>query len=210
MSRGGRKTDRSDPERRCIATGEVQPKAGLIRFVVGPDGAIVPDLAEKLPGRGIWVSADRDAVDLAIKKKLFGRSAKCQVTVADDLSDQLHDMILRRLQDTLALARKAGKAVCGYEKVKGWLWAEPVRVLLQASDGSSRGKTKVTTPEGANYVGCLTANELGQAFGRDHVIHAAVTTGPLAERSVEEATRLLGFRKEIGGNGSAGKELKNA
>ena len=80
MGRGGASHDRTDgPERKCIATGEVQPKYGLIRFVMGPDGEIVPDALEKLPGRGIWVSADRGAIEQAVKKRLFGRAARAQV-----------------------------------------------------------------------------------------------------------------------------------
>lgn len=210
MSRGGKKEQRSEPERRCIATGEVQSKSGLIRFVASPDGVVTPDLAGKLPGRGIYVSADRAALELAVQKKLFSRSAKTQLTVPEGLVDLVETLVLRRLQDTLALARKSGRAVCGYEKVRGWLGSENVRLLLQASDGSARGKTKVNTPEGARYCGCLTADELGQAFGRDVVIHAAVSAGPLATRSVEEAARLSGLRKAIGGNGSTGKERKSA
>ena len=209
MTRGGKKEQRSEPDRRCIATGETQPKAGLIRFVASPEGVVTPDLAEKLPGRGIWVSADRAALELAVEKKLFSRSAKTQLTMPGGLVDLVENLLLKRLQDTLALARKSGRAVCGYEKVRGWLETEPVKVLLQASDGSSRGKTKVNTPEGARYVGCLTANELGLAFGRDVVIHAAVSAGPLATRSVEEAARLGGLRNS-GGNGSTRKERKNA
>ena len=75
MTRGGREKDRETPERRCIVTGETQPKAGLIRFVAGPDGQVVPDLAEKLPGRGFWVVADRQALDRAAAKGLFSRGA---------------------------------------------------------------------------------------------------------------------------------------
>lgn len=209
MSRGGKTEQSSEPERRCIATGEVQPKAGLIRFVASPDGVITPDLAEKLPGRGVWVAATREALELAVKKKLFSRGAKEQVTIPEGFVDLVEDLVLRRLQNTLALARKSGRAVCGYEKVRGWLDTQPVKALFQASDGSARGKSKLTTPEGARYVGCLTANELGQAFGRDVVIHAAVSAGPLSKRSVEEAARLAGLRNR-GGNGSTQKEHKSA
>lgn len=85
MTRGGRIKDRETPERRCIVTGEVQPKAGLIRFVAGPDGEVVPDLAEKLPGRGFWVVADRQALDKAAAKGLFSRGAKARVTAPPEL-----------------------------------------------------------------------------------------------------------------------------
>ena len=83
MSRGGHIKERDEPERRCIVTGEVQPKAGLIRFVAGPDGQVVPDLAEKLPGRGIWVTADRAAIAKAAAKGLFSRGARARVGAPD-------------------------------------------------------------------------------------------------------------------------------
>jgi predicted RNA-binding protein YlxR (DUF448 family) len=206
MSRGGRAKDRSgEPERRCIATGEVQPKNGLIRFVVGPDGQIAPDLAEKLPGRGIWVSADREALALAVKKRLFARAAKQPVTVPDDLIERVEAGLVRRLTDLIALSRKAGEAVAGFEKVKDWLATRDVKVLLQASDGSERGKSKLWTPTGARYFSVLTAQELGLAFGRQSVIHGALRSGGLAPRVVEGAAKLQGLRKAIGGE-AAGKD----
>ncbi|MGI3164245.1 RNA-binding protein [Pseudooceanicola sp. 200-1SW] len=195
MSRGGKTKDREDgPERKCIVTGEAQPKAGLIRFVVGPEGQVVPDLAGKLPGRGIWVTSEREAIDTAAKKKLFSRSAKQQVTVPDNLSDMVETLLAKRVCELLALARKSGDAVAGYEKVKDMLAKEEATALIQASDGSTRGKTKLSTPHRGNYIGWLTADELGLAFGRETVIHAALGTGGLSKRVVEEAARLRGLR----------------
>ncbi len=199
MSRGGASKDRADgPERKCLATGEVQPKGGLVRFVLGPDGQVVPDVLGKLPGRGVWVSANRDAMQTAVKKKLFARGFKAQVTVPDDLVDQVEQQLSRRLIELISLARKSGDAVAGYEKVKDWLAKEEARVLIQASDGSARGKTKLSTPHFGTYVGWLTADELGMAFGRQTVIHAAVASGGLSQRVVEEAHRLKGMRMTDG------------
>ena len=140
MTRGGRTKDRETPERRCIVTGETQPKAGLIRFVAGPEGQVVPDLAEKLPGRGFWVVADRAALDRAATKGLFSRGAKAQVSAPPELLSMIDSGLAKRVTDALSLARKAGLAVAGFEKVKDWLAAGKARVLLQASDGSERGK----------------------------------------------------------------------
>ncbi|RMA42756.1 RNA-binding protein [Rhodophyticola porphyridii] len=209
MTRGGRTKIRDEAERRCIATGETQPKGGLIRFVVGPEGQVVPDVLERLPGRGIWVSADRGALDLAVKKNLFSRGAKMQVTVPADLLDQTETVLTRRLTDLIALSRKGGYAVAGFEKVKGWLAEGRAKVLLQASDGSERGKSKLWTPEGGRFFGCLTATELGLAFGRQSVIHGALAAGGLTARVVEEAAKLQGLRKANGGT-AAGKDTKNA
>lgn len=210
MSRGGQKPDRSDgPERRCIATGEVQPKHGLIRFVVGPEGELGPDLAEKLPGRGIWVAADRTALELAVKKNLFSRAAKQPVRLPEDLIARVEAGLVRRLTDMIALSRKAGEAVAGFEKVKDWLATRNVKVLLQATDGSERGKSKLWTPTGARYFSVLTARELGLAFGRQSVIHGALAAGGLAPRVVEGAAKLQGLRKADGGH-PAGKDERNA
>lgn len=204
MTRGGRHKDRDDSERRCIATGEAQPKRGLIRFAIGPDGQIVPDVFEKLPGRGIWVSADRTALETAIKKRLFARGAKQAVTVPDDLIKEVERQLARRIIDLVALSRKAGSAVAGFEKVKSWLADGRAKVLLQAADGSERGKGKLWTPEGGRFFGMMTSSELGLAFGRESVIHGALGAGGLTTRVVEEATRLAGFRENDGGK-AAGK-----
>ena len=208
MSRGGQEKDRgADPERRCIVTGEVQPKQGLIRFVVGPDGTVVPDIMEKLPGRGMWVTADKAVLAKATKGQ-FSRSNKGPVTVPDGLVAEVERQLVRRVIDLIALARKAGLAVCGFEKVKGWLaGGENVRVLIQADDGSARGKAKLWTPEGARYFSCLTAQELGLAFGRQSVIHGALATGGLSDRVVEEAAKLKGLRGNKGNSAVAGKDM---
>ncbi|MFG6566766.1 RNA-binding protein [Sulfitobacter sp. 1A13679] len=202
MGRGGASNDRSDgAERKCIATGEVQPKHGLIRFVVGPDNQVYPDILGKLPGRGIYVAADRTALELAIKKKAFSRSAKQPVTLPDGLVDEVEQQLARRVVELISLQRKAGKAVAGYEKVKGWLQTEEAEVLIQAVDGSGRGKSKLSTPHYGHYIGWLTADELGLAFGRQTVIHGALASGGLTQRVVEEAGRLKGVRVNEGGNG---------
>ncbi len=195
MTRGGQAKNHDDgPERKCIATGDVQPRDGLIRFVLGPDGRIVPDLAGKLPGRGVYVSANRAAIDKAAAKGLFSRALKQPVKLPDGLSDLIEQMLAKRVIDLISLARKSGQAISGYEKVKSWLQMEDASVLIQAEDGSGRGKSKLSTPYGGDYIGWLTADELGMAFGRQTVIHAALGSGGLVPRIVEEAQRLKGVR----------------
>ena len=199
MTRGGRDKTREVPERRCIATGAVQPRGGLIRFVLGPDGVIVPDLAGKLPGRGIWVAADPAALTLAVKKKLFARAARAQVTVPEGLVDLVERLLAQRLIESVSLARKAGQALAGFEKVRDFLASGRAAVLIQAADGSERGKSKLRRPDNAAHVTCLSAQELGLAFGREHVIHAAVAAGGLARRVVEDAARLAPMRRQDDG-----------
>jgi predicted RNA-binding protein YlxR (DUF448 family) len=199
------KPESDQSERKCIVTGDAQSKSGLIRFAISPDNVVTPDILEKLPGRGIWVSADRAALDKAVEKNIFSKAAKRAVTVPAGLSDDVEKLITRHLVDLISLSRKSGKAVCGFEKVKAWLERGEARVLLQASDGSERGKNKLWTPEGGRWFGMLTATELGLAFGRDNVIHGALSAGGLAKRVVEEAARLTGLRG-IDGKGAVQKE----
>ena len=210
MARGGRDKDReTGPERRCIATGEVRPKAELIRFVAAPDGQIVPDVLEKLPGRGIWITADRAALELAVQKRLFARAAKQAVTVPETLVDTVEAQLVQRVIDLIALSRKAGRAVAGYEKVKAWLQSGEAAVLVQATDGSERGKSKLSNPPGKGaFIGVLSAQELGLAFAREHVIHGALAAGGLTRRVVEDAARLKGLRKTNGADDGSGKDTK--
>ena len=204
MTRGGQSKKRAEPERRCIVTGETQPKSGLVRFVVDPAGVVVPDVLEKLPGRGIWVTADAAALQKAVAKGLFSRAARTPAKPPEGLARLVEKQLVQRVVDLVALSRKSGNAVAGFEKVKRWLAEGRAKVLLQASDGSERGKGKLWTPEGGRFFGMLTSAELGLAFGRESVIHGALASGGLTTRVVEEATRLAGFRGNDGGK-AAGK-----
>lgn len=194
MTRGGQTKVRDEPQRTCVVTRQSADKAELVRFVVGPDVSIVPDIAGKLPGRGIYVAPDRDTLDKAVTKGLFNRAAKTKVTVAKDLSDIVSDLLRSRLIQSMALARKAGQAIAGFEKVKALLVSNDAVALFQASDGSNGMKSKLRPPNGADsHAECLSAAELGVAFGRDTVIHAALTKGGLADLCLLDARRLRGF-----------------
>ena len=210
MTRGGREKDRDDPERKCLATGESQPKAGLIRFCLGPDGMVVPDVLGKLPGRGFYVSADRDAIEKAAKKGLFARAARQSVKLPEGLADLVERLIAQRVIDLVSMARKSGDAVMGYEKVKDWLAKGTAATLIQASDGSERGKTKLRAPEGkGGFIGVMTAGELGLSFGRERAIHAALAAGGLRTRVVEEAAKLAGLRGQTGGDDGGQTAMKD-
>ena len=207
MSRGGRQNEQDGPERRCIATGTSGDPSRMIRFAIGPEGQVVPDVSGKLPGRGIWVSATREALETAIAKNAFARSAKASVSVPDDLFAQTEAGLARSLVNRISLARKAGQAVAGYEKVKGLLETDRARILLQASDGSERGKSKLHSPPGKDvFIGCLTAQELGLAFGRESVIHGALTAGGLSKQVQADGIRLRGVRNMSGKTKPSKKE----
>ena len=214
MTRGGRVKDRGEPERRCIVTRGSGPKAGLIRFVVGPGDAVVPDVAGRLPGRGIWVSADAATLRQAMAKGLFARAARRAVRVEPGLDARVEALLARHLVDLIALARRAGQAVAGLEKTRSALVSGDAVLLLQAADGSARERARLRPPDGENTrFACLSGHELGLAFGRDRVIHAAVLAGGLANRVRDEALRLSGFRDwadrqpfaDAAGEGSAGE-----
>jgi uncharacterized protein len=210
LTRGGREQDNDEPERKCIVSGECQPKAGLVRFCVGPDNVLVPDVLGKLPGRGIYVAADRAAISKAATKGLFARAARQPVTVPADLADMVEALLARRVVDLVSMARKASGAVMGFEKVKDWLVKGRARILIQSSDGSERGKEKLHPPGGPEtLITVLSAQELGLAFGRERAIHAALGAGGLTTRVVEEAARLAGLRGHSGGI-SAVKDTKDA
>jgi uncharacterized protein len=210
VTRGGRTKERGEPERRCIVTRESGPKAGLIRFVIGPEDEILPDVTERLGGRGIWVSADREALDKAVAKGLFARAGRRSVKVPPDLTDRVEALIAARVVELIGLGRKAGQAVAGREKTRDALLGGKAALLLQAADGSAREKAELRPPEGENtHVTCLSGQELGLAFGRDNVIHAAMLAGGLADRVKREALRLAGLRgrndRRTAGDGSAGE-----
>lgn len=203
MTRGSRTKSRDTAERRCIATGVSQPTTGLIRFVVGPDNQIVPDLAGKLPGRGIWVSANSTALNKAVAKKLFARAARQTVVIPEGLVVQTEALLVKHVIGLLSLARKSGDAITGFEKVKEAVISGSVTVLLQACDGSDGQKSKIRPPSGNNtLISCLFGYELGLAFGRENVIHAALAAGGLTDRVVDEASRLAGFRLKTAPDGA--------
>ncbi|HEX7966843.1 MAG TPA: RNA-binding protein [Stellaceae bacterium] len=190
----------SGPSRRCLVTGAVRPKAELLRFVVAPDGKLVPDVAGRLPGRGLWLTARRDIVAAAVTKRLFARAARQAVIVEDGLADRVEFLLAQRCRDHIGLARRAGQVVMGFAKVREALAAGRAAVLVAAADGAAdgRGKLKALAP-GLPLVDRLTSAELGAAFGREHVVHAALAPGRLAEALVAEAARLGGFRPQIVG-----------
>ncbi len=183
-------------------TGEVRAKSELIRFVVGPDGRVHPDVAERLPGRGLWTLARRDIVARAVKKRLFGRAARAAVGVEEDLDRRVEELLARRAIDLIGLARRAGLAVCGFAKVDAALESGRAAVLIGAADGSAdgRGKLRSRAP-GLPLVEVLTAVELGTAFGRESAVHAVLKAGPLAEAFLTVAGRLAGFRGAPAGPG---------
>jgi len=183
------------PLRKCFVTGAERPKAELVRFVVGPSDEIVPDLDERLPGRGLWLSADRDVLNTACTKRLFAKSARRKVEVPDDLAMRVEMLLAQRCMDLIGLARRSGAVIAGFEKVRAFFKEGRKGLLLAASDGARGGRGKLLgVSQIRSEMDVLSSTELGQALGRDAVVHAVVGSGPLADRIGQETERLRGIR----------------
>jgi predicted RNA-binding protein YlxR (DUF448 family) len=174
-------------------------EARLVRFVVGPGGLVTPDLARKLPGRGLWVAARRDAVETAAKKGLFARAAKAKVAAPPDLADQVEGLMRTRLLAALGLARKAGDLTFGYEKVLAAVSGGKVAWLIEAADGSEEGRRKLAAQARKadpppKVLALFNSAELSLALGARNVIHTAFLAGRAAERWTSDVERLSGFR----------------
>ena len=205
------------PRRRCIATRESGERARMIRFVVSPQRVAVPDLAARLPGRGIWLSARRDVLEpgraQGVLARALARSARGPVQIPPDLVQLLETGLARRVADTLGLARRAGQAVAGFAKAREWLTAGRCGLVVQASDGSVDERARFLSGKpGMTAVRPLDAANLGAVFGRDHVVHVAMLPGRLAELVATEAERLAGVLGQrvdagiVGAPGNAGRE----
>ncbi|PPQ36223.1 DUF448 domain-containing protein [Rhodopila globiformis] len=211
------------PLRRCIVTRERLPKERMIRFVVGPDRQLVPDLAARLPGRGIWLSACRDVLESGgageerrltgrqtggsaaggVDRHLaraFARAARGPVTVPSDLSGLLQAALVQRISELIGLTRRAGQALAGYEKAREVLRQGRARLVVQASDGSEAERKRFLSGFGPDLtvIDPLPGEVLGRLFGRDYVVHVAIAPGKLAESLVVEAGRLAGLRNGSG------------
>lgn len=202
--------EETGPLRRCIVTRERRSKEEMIRFVLGPEREVVPDLGAKLPGRGIWLSARRDVLEpgrgQAALTKAFARAARGPVTVPSDLSSVLQASLVRRVRELLGLARRAGQAVAGFQKAREWLQTGRAALVVHASDGSLDERARFLSGAGPEVTVCapLPATELGRVFGRDHLVHVAVAPGRLARALAIEAQRLAGVAGADRPNGPDG------
>jgi hypothetical protein len=192
--------------RRCIVTRSELSPDNLIRFVADPAGGIVPDIARKLPGRGVWVTGERSAVEAAVKVNAFAKSLKRQVTVPKDLPQIIDALFVKRLLNALSLANKAGLVSTGAEKVEKLLDSGRAVALLHGTDGTSEGRRKLDRKftaiqrdkgQPARVVDWLTIEELSLAMGRSNVVHAGLIQGGATKRFLSEAERLRRYRSGL-------------
>jgi len=180
------------PLRRCLVTRERQAKEAMIRFVLDPERRLVVDLSERLPGRGMWLSAKADVIEEAARRGAFKKAARGEVHLPPDLRATIEDGLRARVRDLVGFARRAGQAVSGWQSAREWLQSGRAGLLVQAADGSPAEKARLLGRREVPVVTPLDAAELGAPFGRDRAVHVAIARGRLAERIAAEAARLEG------------------
>jgi len=207
----------SDRERRDLVTHEVMDESRLIRFVAAPDGSVAPDLGRKLPGRGLWVAADRASVETAAKKNLFSRAAKAKLNAPTDLAARVEVLLFRRCLDQLGLARREGVLISGFEKSAAAIRAGKAAWVIEASDGAVDGRGKLLAlarHQTSRICGVFSADDLSLALGLENAIHAVLLAGGRADRWTTEVERLAGFRplrpsawdQDYGSRGGSGSD----
>lgn len=179
----------------CIVTRVVKDEAELIRFVRSPDGVAVPDLARKLPGRGVWVSLDAKILAQAAKRNAFSKAFGAATTMPPDLSDSVSKLLRSQALSFLSLARKAGEAAAGFTKVEEMIGKGRAKLLIHGTDAAPDGCRKLDRLAGAGVerIVLFHSHELDLAFGRSNVVHAAVAKGGLAEKLHAAVRRIETF-----------------
>ena len=194
-------------ERRCLASGETRDPLDMVRFVLSPDGVVTPDIARKLPGRGVWVSADRKSLEKTIALKSFSRGFKTKAQIDGNLVTLTESLLARRVLGLITMARKAGVMAMGFDQVQSMAREAAIAFRIEAKDGSKDGRSKIRTLSKAMnreqdladpiVIGCFTAQDIGKALARDSIVHAAIKPSKLAKTLAIEAKRLSGFRDLI-------------
>jgi uncharacterized protein len=195
--------DEGGSERMCIMTGERLDPKKLIRFVLSPEAEVVPDLKHRLPGRGVWVKATREAIARTVAEQRFAKAFRVNCTASPDLAARLEDLMRKEARQYLALTNKAGLVVAGFEKTAEALAAGKARLLIEAFDGAEDGRNKLRLrrSENCEIVSAFASQELDLALGRANVIHAAVAQGSLAEKLLAAVRRVEAFGGETATHG---------
>lgn len=198
--------DEGEPmnDRTCIVTRQAGDPESLLRFVAAPDGTVTPDLRRKLPGRGVWVSARRPVLEEAIRRKLFGRGLKREVTIPPDLADTVDRLLVDAALGALSMARKAGAVVTGFSKVEALARSKQAAALLHATDAAADGKRKLEQAVHAAYLGedsppsfqLFSSGQMGLALGAENVVHAAATQGGASRNLIRLIGQVEAYRRD--------------
>lgn len=205
-----KRTHGAEPERTCVVSRAVLTPDELIRFVRSPDGVVVPDLAGRLPGRGVWVTCEKSFVAKAAERNAFAKSLKSPVKVPPDLADMVETLLKARALSALSFANKAGQVLCGFTKVEISIAKGEAFALLHGSDAAIDGRNKldrkykaVHAEMGAKHpaqiISTFVADELSLAMGRSHVVHAALAKGGAARNFLKEVQRLQRYQTHSSG-----------
>jgi predicted RNA-binding protein YlxR (DUF448 family) len=201
----GPRTERSATMRMCVVSREVRPIDELIRFVVSPEGHIVPDLKRKLPGRGMWVTASRQVVAESVRRHQFTKAFKRDLRIPPTLPADIEALLVRSATEALGIAAKGRQIVAGFGKVESALREGTVEVLIHASDGAADGIRKLDMLARQNdgnrgakppipVVTVLKSVELDLALTRSNVIHAALLAGPASKTFLSRSQMLVRYR----------------
>jgi predicted RNA-binding protein YlxR (DUF448 family) len=224
-----------EPERRCIATMERRAQSQMIRFVLGPDNQVVPDIAARLPGRGAWVTASRDGLQQAVKRGAFARAFKAQAKTGPDLAGQTEDLLVKGILSMIGMAKRAGDLTLGFEQVREAVRSARPACLMAAANASEDQRNKVLALVRGLYgpqpgespkdtrlppvIACFSDEELGMALGRERVVHACLKQGRIAHAWMGELARLAGFRRvwlpgwqpaSVPGTGDSGQDIEDS
>lgn len=199
----GRSHGHKSPERRCIASGKSKPREEMLRLVLSPNGTVVADVYSKLPGRGVWITPKKSAIEKALKTGAFARGFKRKVNVPDTLGEQITTSLRERVLGMIGMAKRAGQLECGFDNVRTCARAGEIAVRIEASDGREDGRAKIRVITKAIakefeepmplLIGCFDSKSLGKALGRNNLVHAGIRRGALAKSITKEAERLAGF-----------------
>ncbi len=190
------------PERTCIVTRIKGSPRDMIRFVLGPDLSVVPDIRHKLPGRGVWVIARADKVAEAVKRQAFARGFKVKAKASPTLADDLDGLLKSDCHQFLSLVNKAGLLVSGFAKVEAAVESGQTVGLLHAADAGADGVRKLGQALRRRFgedqlppqIKLFTGDELDLALGRTNVIHAALMAGATSKAFVTRCRRLMAYR----------------
>ncbi len=188
--------DKKSPSRKCIVTTKILAKEELVRFVLGPENTVYPDIDNKLPGRGVWSILSEEAIKKTIQGKIFSKVFRKKVNIPDNLDTQIENLLLHKLMNALSLAKKSGKVITGFEKVRIALKDDKVALLLSASDGSNDGKSKIASlmHDKNNIYEVLTSGEMSEALGKENAVHVAIIKSGITGTVEKAISRLNKYR----------------